>query len=133
MRCLSFWCCIALAALAGSAEAGRGAAELALDRGAVLELLTLGLPGPQRLELPAVGAIELSLSAPDTVHLRDGGIEANLGFAIAPLGLEGSLDVRLVPGVDTLSGTVRLVPEWVRPRTAVRGAPRRSSRSGQGH
>ena len=93
---------------------GSGVGELHLDRGAVRALLTAAMAGPRRIELPALGAATLTFQAPRVLEFRDGGIETTLPFRLVlneVTSHDASLQARLVPELDRLSGQVRLVAE----------------------
>jgi hypothetical protein len=110
---------VALHCLGSCAYAGPAAAELSLDRAAVRELLRAALPDPVRVELTGLGSATLRLLAPARVEFSEGGIEATFPLEIEEAGWRTPVAVRLVPRVDPLDGTVRLVPESVRPELAL--------------
>jgi hypothetical protein len=106
--------CMVLAAV-GQLWAGRGAAELALDRSAVATLIEVALPQPRSLVLSGLGRLTLVVGPPQRVAFHEGGVEASLALGVAELDLMTDLRVRYVPAVEPLTGVVRLVAESAEP------------------
>lgn len=102
------------------AAAGRGAAELYLDRTAVKDLLAAALPEPWVIDVPGVGRATLRLCPPRRVEFRDGGIDLTLPLELVEAGWSTDLAVRLVPDIEPLTGQVRLMPESVEPEASLR-------------
>jgi len=109
--------------LLGAPCAFGGAAELALDRAAVTDLLAATLPGPIRVEAPGLGELLVHLDPPGEVRFVEGGIEAQVPLRVPALGWTGMLDARYVPEVEPLQGTVRLRAESIVPRSALPFSP----------
>jgi hypothetical protein len=112
-------CFVLALGVAPALGAAASAGELTLDRSAVRELIALALPEPWELELPGMGTVTLRLDAPDEVHFREGGVEAELPLKLSGLGHELLLHVRFVPSVEPISGVVRLEPESIVPDLAL--------------
>ena len=109
--------------LLGAPCAFGGAAELALDRAAVSDLLAATLTGPIRVEAPGLGELLVHLDPPGEVRFAEGGIEAAVPLRVPALGWAGILDVRFVPEVEPLEGVVRLRAESIVPRSALPFSP----------
>jgi hypothetical protein len=106
---------LVVAGTCSQAEAGRGAAELSLDRAAVHGLLAAALPGPIPVALPGGSTVEIELTAPRQLTFQDGGVEAVVPIRFGGSAFRTDLVVRYVPDVEPLAGTVRLVAERVEP------------------
>ncbi len=119
--CLKFFCASWVAVLACFAPslAAVGAAELTLDRGAVVGLVEAALPGPLELDVPGLGSLTIVVSSPAKLRFTDGAVEAGFDLTVAEIDWTTRIDVRLVPDVERFSGVVRLVPESVVPRTSL--------------
>lgn len=118
--------CLGLATLflltparAPEVHAATSAGELTLDRSAVREMVALALPEPWTLELPGLGTVTLRIDPPGEVRFRDGGVETELPVTLSALDRGFLLHVRFVPGVEPLSGIVRLEPESIVPEVAL--------------
>jgi len=92
---------------------GPGAGELSLDRSAVRDLIALALPEPVTLELAGLAAVTVRVDAPAEVLFHEGGVEASLPLRVSGVDRELHVQVRYVPGIEPLSGTVRLEPKSV--------------------
>jgi len=103
---------IVMAALlpCGMPHAGQGAAELALDRSAVTELLAAAVPERIVVSAPGLGELGIDVGPPSRVEFRDGAVEATFPLRIEGLEWTGPLWVRYRPVVEPKYGTVRLVP-----------------------
>ena len=100
---------VLLLATAGQpAAAGNGAAELSLDRGAILGMLEAVLPPPATVSLPGLPELTVRIERPRDLQFTDGGVEATLSVALDELGYTGSLRVRYVPEVLRPEGIVTL-------------------------
>jgi len=97
-------------ATASSIQAGRGAAELTLDRGSVAGLIEAALPPPLTLDIPALGRQTIALGAPREVEFIDGGIELILPLRVGGLGQPVRLEVRMEPSIERIEGEMKLVP-----------------------
>jgi hypothetical protein len=105
--------------LSAALPASAGSGELSLDRAALTEIVRAGIPGPIPIEIPNLGAFHLSLSSPGTIELIGGGIEIPVGFAIAEIGLSGTLRVRYEPSIDPKDGSILLVPRKATPQAPI--------------
>ncbi|MFQ5767397.1 MAG: hypothetical protein ACE5ID_05375 [Acidobacteriota bacterium] len=110
---------LAFPAAAGAAG-GTGAAELSLDRMAVVSLVRAALPDSLQILLPATGELTLKVAPPLSVEFTDGGIEADFMVTIVELDYTGRVHVRYVPELEPLEGEVGLraetaVPDLVLP------------------
>jgi len=94
----------------GLLHAGRGAAELALDRSAVTELLAAAVPESLVVPVPGAGEIGIGVGAPSRVEFRNGAVEATFPLRIEGIGWTAPLWVRYRPEVEPRYGAVRLVP-----------------------
>ena len=102
--CLSSWW------LAGAFEPARaGAAELALDRAAVLELVEAGMPRRLSVTLPAAGTVTLLPGEPRTLEFGEGVARTRIPFRIRELEWDSELDLTLVPRTDRATGVISLV------------------------
>lgn len=114
-RCLVVF----LVIVAIATRAVPGAAELALDRAAVTELVAAVLPRPIAVGLAGVGEVTVRLSPPRTVEFRDGGIEADLPVRTTAFDWSGELHVRWEPRVEPIEGAWHLVATEARLDTAL--------------
>ena len=106
---------LVVAGICSPAIAGRGAAELSLDRAAVHGLIAAGLPGRIQVALPGGSTLEIELTAPRQLTFQDGGVEAVFPIRLADTAFRTDLVVRYVPDVEPIAGTVRLLPERAEP------------------
>jgi len=88
-----------------------GVGELALDRASVADLLAAAVPRSVTLSAPGVAGWTLQVGAPRDVRFVDGGIQARLPVTLDELSVSATFEVRYVPRVERVSGTIRLLPE----------------------
>lgn len=100
---------ILLLALSSPTIAGVGAAELALDRGAVAAIIAMATPEPRQFTLPGAGTVTLAIRPPSNVRFVDGGIETAIKLVVKELGHEEPVTLRLEPRVREEDGVVELV------------------------
>lgn len=91
-------------------RAGRGAAELTLDRGSVAGLVEAALPPPLLLEIPGMGLQSISLGPPREVEFEAGGIEMILPLRIGQRRELARIEVRFEPAIERLDGDIELRP-----------------------
>ena len=84
---LKFFCASWVAVLACFAPslAAVGAAELTLDRGAVVGLVEAALPGPLELDVPGLGSLTIVVSSPMKLRFTDGAVEAGFDLTVAEI------------------------------------------------
>lgn len=100
----------ALVLVLGAWLAG-GIGELALDRGALTELLAAAVPPPR-----ALGPVTLEASRPEPVRFVDGGVESALTLRIVEFDWSSVVELRYEPAVRAEDGLVHLAPVRVQPR-----------------
>lgn len=84
-----------------------GAVEVLLDRAAVTALLASQLPNAVELRVPLLGPLTVRLQPAAAVAFVDGGIETRVAVQIEPLDARADLELRVIPEVEPLQGTVQ--------------------------
>ena len=88
----------------------------------MLALLRAGTPAALEVVIPSLGTVSVRLEPPARIVFLDGGIQGTWTVAFPAIGYISPVEVRLVPAVDPLHGTVRLDPEWAVPEAFPPGA-----------
>jgi hypothetical protein len=101
--------------LGAPARAGQGAAELNLDRAAVLGILNGVLARSTQIDVAGWGPVALRLRPATRVEFSEGRIVAVFALAVSRPDLETSILVRLAPEIDPVDGSLRFLPVELRP------------------
>jgi len=88
-----------------------GIGELALDRGAITDLVAAAMPEPV-----TIGPVTLTAGRPTPVDFIEGGVETSVPVRVDELGWKGVVDLRYEPRVRPENGGVHLAAVRVRPR-----------------
>lgn len=97
-----------LAMATAAADAGTGAGELSLDRGALASLIAAATPASRNFTIPGVGNVVVEMVPPKSVLFVEGGVEAELGLRLPQLAVEGMIALRMVPEIRESDGVVVL-------------------------